>query len=316
MRRSLFLIVIAVIVYSCKDNVNDKGKRNESWVWWVDAKTGKANWIPVEKDGLGVQNGKYTLFYFNGNVFAKGRLVNGQDVDTIFNFDIKGYLQEYRILSKDTMEYFVQNGPIKMYYQSGAIKAIGEVKNHTYGDHWVTDFENGKHGYIRSLKNDTGWIMRYYDTGAIKDSTYVEGKNEFSFKYFYPFPVGRLRKSVELQDNSDTGIQKEYYSSGRLKAICNLVNGVFNGKQTRWYEDGHLLDVGYRKNGVFDGGPQIAYYDNGKVQAIFNAKNGKPEGEVKRYDENGKLTADYIMQDGVVTKNLLPDSAKSHKPHK
>ena len=94
MRYKIYIILTAFTLFSCKDNFSDKNKRNENWAWWTDAKTGKSKWIPVNGDGYPVTDGKYTRFYFNGNVYDKGKLVDGKDADTIFCYDLNGHLQE------------------------------------------------------------------------------------------------------------------------------------------------------------------------------------------------------------------------------
>ena len=84
-----FLIISLVILYGCNSGIEDKSKRNENWCWWVDAKTGKVQWIPISTYTT-VENGQYTLFYFSGVVYEKGKLVKGQKVDTVFKYDLKG----------------------------------------------------------------------------------------------------------------------------------------------------------------------------------------------------------------------------------
>jgi len=322
-----YLALIAVVfpfLLGCKDNINDKDKRNDHWTWWVDANTRKASWIPVKEDGTHVQNGWYTRFYFNGNIYEKGKLVNGEDSDTIFDYDINGHPQEYRMIGKDTekygedyndTEYFYQNGAIKMYYPSGSVKAIGEVKNHYYGDQWVTYFTNHKYEYVRRLNRDTGWATGYYETGAIKDSIYVEGKMEVCLRHFYPFPVGQLARSIEFKNHNLNGLQKQYYPNGKLKAMATRVNGLFNGKQMRWYEDGHLAEISYKKGGELDGGPNIVYYDSGRIKTIAWMKKGQFDGEGKEFDESGKLVKDFIYDKGVIIRDKFLDSIKqaSHK---
>jgi len=302
MRYKLSVILIACYLLGCKGNLDDKSKRNENWVWWVDAKTGKARWIPVTEDEPQVKDGRYTRFYFNGNVFEKGRLVDGKNVDTTFNYDIRGYLQYY-ILSKDSAAHFVKNGPAKVYYQSGSVKAMGDIKNHTYGDNWTSYFKNGKPGYLRNSKNGTGWAVRLYNNGLMKDSCYIDSGEEYLVRHYYP--NGQLAKSIEFSNHNYNGLQKEYYTNGKLKAICPRVNGVFNGKEFRWYEDGHLLEISYKKDDEFNGGPDSVYYENGKVKMVAYMKNNKLDGEVKQYNEKGKLISDVIMKDGAKVEDKL-----------
>ncbi|MDI9320946.1 MAG: hypothetical protein QM530_10825 [Phycisphaerales bacterium] len=73
-----------ILLIGCNaESGNDASKRNADWVWWVDEHTGKGEWIK-SGDQTTVKDGKYTKFYFNGNVYSKGGLKNGVDIDTIF----------------------------------------------------------------------------------------------------------------------------------------------------------------------------------------------------------------------------------------
>ena len=176
MKKILPVLLFALIFFSCRDQFSDKTKRNENWAWWLDAKTKKAGWIPVN-EGEPVKNGKYILFYHNGIVYKKGTLVNGTDADTVFYFNINRKLQEYTLRKKDNLsEYYFKNGPIKMYYPNGRLLAIGVVKNHGVGDRWSHFFENGHLEFIQNLKNDTGWQISYDKNGKLKDSIYYGGE--------------------------------------------------------------------------------------------------------------------------------------------
>ncbi|MBS1502729.1 MAG: hypothetical protein JST32_11745 [Bacteroidetes bacterium] len=314
MRYSLFIIAVLFVFAGCKDSLNDKDKRNENWVWWVDAKTGKAGWIHVGDDRPQVQNGKYTRFYFNGNIYEKGKLIDGENVDTTFYYDTTGRLQDYSALLKNTSDhkdYFYKNGPIRIFNPNGSISAIGIVKNHDYGDRWISYFDNGKTRYVRNMKNDTGWSVDYYDNGKIQDSEYSEGTKVFTTRYFYS--TGQLKKSIEFKNHAYNGLQKEYYLNGQLKAICPRINGEFTGKQKLWYEDGHLMEVDYKKGGKLEGGPDTLFYESGKVKKIVYAKNDKLDGEAKEFDESGKLILDRIFEEGVVIEDkLIPSILTRH----
>jgi len=302
MKKIFSFTLLSLLLIGCKDDISDKSKRNENWVWWIDAKTGKAGWVPVNGNVPRVTDGRYTQFYFNGNVHKKGKLVNGQDADTIFAYDIKGNLQGYQVLKGDSLEYFIHNGPIKIYNQKGIVTAIGVVINHDYGNKWISYFDNGKPQYVRNSKTDTGWATRYYYNGKVSDSEYYEGQHVFNLKHW--FENGQLAESNEFKNGDFNGLQKEYYLNGRLKVLANIINGKSNGEETHWFEDGKLNAVIHRKNGVYDG-RQIIYYENGNIQFDFIAKDGKGNGESKKYDKNGKLIADFILKDGIRIEDKL-----------
>ena len=243
MRYRLSIILMVLSLLGCKDNFDDRSKRNESWAWWTDAKTGKSGWIPVGGENHTVTDGRYTRFYFNGNVNETGKLVGGKKVDTTFFYDIMRHLQGYNIPQQDsTKEYFIQNGPIKTFYSNGHPRGIGIVKNHTWGDKWIGYFYNGNIQFTKNLKNDTGWGAKYYHNGKVKDSDYYEGEKSFNIKRWYE--NGHLELSVDFKNGNYNGFQKEYYPSGQLKEMGILINGSANGKVTQWYEDGKLQGIG------------------------------------------------------------------------
>ena len=310
MRYKLPIILVVFVFFSCKDNFDDKSKRNENWVWWVDAKTGKAGWIHYYGNGILAKNGKYTRFYFNGNVYSRGRLVDGMDVDTVFYYNINGQPLQYKIIKADTLEYFIHNGPTKMFYASGEVAAAGIVKNHTYGNKWISYFKNGKPDYAKNLKNDTGWATRYYDNGKVEDSDYYEGEKSFNVKHWYE--NGQLAQSRELKNGGLNGLIKQYYDNGQLHKIGYIKNGKQYGMVKAYYEDGKIYTMGNESNGILNG-TQIIYYENGNILIEGNAVNGKPDGELKRYDERGKLIVDRIFKDGVLIEDKIKDPLKHQK---
>lgn len=121
MNRCLNLILIAnmFILAGCgPDNVNDSGKRNGQWDWWLDS-TGIGKWIPVS-DHPTWKNGRYIKFYFDGKIGEKGTIKNGKNVDTTFWFDGGGHIYGYKVHKKDSsFDYYDQNGPIKIYGLNG-----------------------------------------------------------------------------------------------------------------------------------------------------------------------------------------------------
>jgi antitoxin component YwqK of YwqJK toxin-antitoxin module len=302
MRYRLPFILFAFAFFSCKDNITDKSKRNENWVWWVDAKTGKGGWISSKGGEKQVKNGTYTYFYFNGNKFSTGKLVDGMDADTIFYYDINGHLQGYKILKADSLEYFIHDGPIKIFDADGDIAATGIIKNHTYGDKWFSSYKNGYPRYVRDFKNDTGWATTYYSNGKAADSDFYEGKKSFNIKHWYE--SGHLERINEFKDGNLNGTRKEYYENGQLHKIGYYKNGQQFGMVKAYYEDGKIYAQGEEINGVLNG-MQIIYYENGTIQVEGNAKDGKRDGEFKKYAENGQLVVDRIFKEGVLIEDKI-----------
>ncbi len=139
-----YLIFLPFIFISCKSDVNDKSKRNDKWAWWVDANSNKGTWIPLS-DHPTWRNGAYTKFYFNGKVYEKGIIRNGKNVDTIYSYDLNGFLYSYGIVKLDsTTYYYVKDGYIKILRPDSTIYAEGVIKDHTNKGKWTSYYKNGK----------------------------------------------------------------------------------------------------------------------------------------------------------------------------
>jgi antitoxin component YwqK of YwqJK toxin-antitoxin module len=272
-------------------------------VWWVDAHTGKAGWIPFEGQGPTVQNGKFIFFYYNGKRYKTGHLRNGVEVDTVFYYDLKGEKQVYHVYRKDTVRYFYKNGPIKTLYSNGQIESEGIVKNHSYTDQWKSYFRNGNTSYIKNTRNGTGWVTHYYENGRIKDSDYVFKNEFFTIKNWYE--NGHLASKSEFKNGNFNGRCTTYFESGKLKAEGGYVNGKRDGKTVFYYESGKVNAICYYKNNMLNG-LQFMYYDNGKLKFEGGAKDGKRDGEYKLYDETGRLIKYALFKEGDLIQEYHP----------
>jgi antitoxin component YwqK of YwqJK toxin-antitoxin module len=329
MRPYILLLFVTLILTGCKDDFDDASKRNENFVWWVDAKTGKASWVPTEGPGSPVQNGRMTRFYSNGKVFSKCKLVNGHWVDTAlyYGMDSKPFASEF-VKDGDTIMYFLHDGPQKTYAQTGYLTGEGTIDGHTYG-HWRKYYESGNLLSIYNLKNDTGWIKNYYENGNREDSNYKYTAGRKSYNIRHWFYDGKLQKGVYLKDNKRTGYWEKYYENRQLEARGTLINGVSDGEIKGWFQNGKLQIIQHVKKTMLDGqqmdyyengsqktiqhykmgvrdGRQIAYYENGKLQLDANVKDGNLDGERKIYSKDGKLTSDEIYEDGNLVERKVP----------
>jgi len=321
------MLFIVIALAGCKDKIDDSSKRNEHYVWWVDAKTGKAGWIPVEGPGMPVQNGKFTRFYFNGKVFSKGRLVDGELVDTLFSYGLNGKLFEYMFVEKgDTIRYFPVDGYFKAYSQNSKLWGEGTIQAHVRA-HWRQYYDSGKLESVYNVKNDTGWVNDYYENGNKSDSGYFEGgiKSE-NIRHWSE--SGQLLSAVYYKAGTHTGYWEMYYWNGQLESKGYLVNGAkqgeidawfingkrkliqhlknekINGPQVLFYEDGKIKEVKNYKMNVPDG-EAVMVYENGRVKIHANYTNGELNGERKTYNEDGKLTSDEVYKDGYMISKKL-----------
>ena len=327
MKPYLFILLAALLFVSCKDSFDDNSKRNENYAWWVDARTGKAGWIPVNGNGDPVKTGKYTLFYADGHVFEKGRKVDGKNVDTIFSYLSNGEVYEYTFVRPDTTTYyFIKNGPITIHEQSGKLSADGIVENHKAGNQWIHYYPSGNIEWKRSFKNGIGWNVSYYESGSVNDSDYNDGKNFKNIEHWTM--LGKLESKFEMNGNTSNGVQWRYYDNGQPRSSLILVNGQEEGKLVNWYPNGQVKLITYLKNGLKNGrvtqyykdgkiqsegnfiddkveGRGFLYFESGKIKIDRYFKDGQSDGEAREYDESGKLMRDNIYKNGELIEEKL-----------
>ncbi|WP_295655444.1 hypothetical protein [uncultured Mucilaginibacter sp.] len=252
MKPYLLLLFVSAILTGCKDSFDDASKRNENFVWWVDAKTDKGSWVPVKGSGVQIQNGVLTRFYSNGKVFSKFRLVNGVSVDTTlyYGMDGKPFASEFK-KDGDTIMYFLHDGPLKTYAQKGYLTGEGNIQNHTYG-HWRKYYESGRLHVFYNLKNDTGSIENYYENGNREDSNYRYKTSAESWNIRHWSETGKLQMASFFK-NTPTGYCEKYYWDGQLESRGEVLNGMRDGEIKAWFQNGKIKVIQHVIMDVLDG---------------------------------------------------------------
>jgi antitoxin component YwqK of YwqJK toxin-antitoxin module len=302
MKNCLIIIISLFILIGCKQDINDKSKRNGDWAWWVDAKTGKGQWIRGGNETT-VKDGIYTLFYPNGNIYEEGKKIDGKDVDTIFKHDINGVLNEYNFINPkkpchyyldgtDTIySYILHDGIYKSYYSDGAISENGFSKNHLLYGLLTAYYPDGKVRFLRNNIKDSAWKKDYYEDGQIKDSGFAFHNDEIFYIYKSWYENGVPEQEVEWKNGIQDGIMKVYYeNNGKLKSKSTWKNNIKDGVVLIYYENGFLKDSFNMVNGVAEG-IEKTWYEDGKLDLIAFVQKGKVILE-KKYDEDGILVRD------------------------
>ena len=320
LKAPLFLWFLLFV--SCASNdISDKNKRNENWAWWVDEVTGKGMWIPLGNKST-VENGSYTLFYFNGNVYEKGKMKNKKNIDTTFFYDLTGKCFAYQLNLSDTDNvYYYKDGNCKIYFSNGAINCVGIVTNHFRGDQWKSFYKSGRLKSYKNLKQGVGFITEYFENGRKKSLIYSDasqdrnrrlnewyengqlalsgslkdGKYDGIFKRYYE--NGKLKKSWGMKNDVQDGVILEYYESGQISDSQMVVNDLSQGIGVNWYENGRIKIIANFKDSKFDG-LQRAYHSNGNIMLKASMKDDLPEGKFERYDSFGKLTSVELYSNG------------------
>jgi len=294
------ILFVSILIYGCQRvDINNAEKRNENWVYWVDASTGEASWIKFSGGQTSVKNGRYTLFYKNGEIYEKGKLKNGKNVDTIFCFNLKGNLIKYKLVLPDTlMHYYIKNGPYIAYFQNGKVFEKGTVKEHKKENKWIRYSKKGYIDCIQNLENGTGSICWYYENGQISDSNYYnKDKIQGQIKLWYK--NGQIKEISNWKDNIQNGVYETYYENGNPNQKVNWINGKLDGKSESWYENGQKRSISYNKCGLRDGNTK-QWYSNGKMQLDAFFTLGKKNGRVIKYYENGTIQVDGTYKNDLI----------------
>jgi antitoxin component YwqK of YwqJK toxin-antitoxin module len=310
MKFSLLIFLSFSLLISCNKGINDKSKRNENWAWWVDASTGKGKWIPIG-DATTVKNGQYTRFYFNGNIFQQGKLIDGKNVDTIYAYNLDGKLCYYKLVKGnascpyiirgkiDTLyDYFITDGYCRVYNPNGNTAEEGVIKNHTFFGPWTIYTSDNKKEYTRNFVKDSSWRIDYYDNEEKKDSGFDFNNNGLFLVCKDWFENGQIKKEVNWKDGVENGVKKSYYENdssltSSLNTIGTFKNGIENGVQLQYYENGQLGD----SMNIIEGkreGIEKEWNQDGKLDLIFIYKNGDLIRQ-KKYNESGKLIRDTSL---------------------
>lgn len=296
--RRAFMCISTLVFMSCGDSIDDANKRNENWSWWVDHESGKGQWIPIGGENP-VKNGSYTLFYCNGKIYKKGKLLNGKQLDTAYYNDIKGNPHSYTFAVGDSIHHrFIKDGYNVQHDQLGKVKGKGIVKDHVFGDKWTTYYENGKIRVLQNLENDTGWVTTYYENGNVKDSSYQFKKGRLiQIKTWYK--GGKISSINDYKSANLMGIVKLFYENGVVRDSGLVVNGLAEGKVVKRFENGQIQFITHMKKNKPHGFQQ-AFYDNGQVKLEVYMKDNLAHGELKEYDESGKLIRHAIYNKGAL----------------
>lgn len=286
--------LLTILMYSCGTNqtseslqsIDQKDKRNDNWVWFVDAESNIGSWIPVGNETT-LENGEYTLFYFNGNPRKKGKYLNGKDCDTIYFYDIGGKLHRKTIELDDSTYVFYREGKYQIHNPKGILIEEGEIKNNTHVGIYTEYYLNGNKSQTHSYDSTyiTGEVLWWYKDGTIKaKEEFFKGKRNGFAEFFYR--DGKQKWKISYSNGICHGLSEYWYETGIKESEYNYSSGVREGIAKSWHENGQLRSIIMYKNNVRNG-PATYYFENGQKQSEGLFVADKRKGEWTEWDENG-----------------------------
>jgi antitoxin component YwqK of YwqJK toxin-antitoxin module len=171
--------------------------------------------------------------------------------------------------------------------------------------------------YVDSTGKRQGyWIIygsaqkdRSYNANAIvEEGNYV---NSFKTgKWTSYWPNKNKKSEMTYINNRPNGNAVFYLENGQKSEEGNWVGVRWVGEYRSYYENDSLQHhFFYNAVGLRDG-KQYYYYPNGKLKTMNEVESGKNHGWTRQYDDTGKLIKEIYYSDGIVTSEIVPDTAK------
>ncbi|MFB9053346.1 energy transducer TonB [Formosa undariae] len=212
-----------------------------------------------------------------------------------------------------------EDGPFKLYYENGNLKAEGVYKNNSKVGRWNDYFSNGqleKERFYHENRDWAGFIRTYSEDGILVREEQLNHEGNIEVKhYFEDGSVHRayLKKPVnEGKSFLLTGLYQEYYANGVLKVESHFSENELIGTWKQYYPNKNIeWEVNYvdsYKQGLYK-----QFYENGhlKIEGIndLDLKNG----DEKHFDSNGNLRQTLKYKKGSL-KNASKDSDQVEIP--
>lgn len=210
----------------------------------------------------------YRKYYDNGKIHMFGLLKDGKKNGIVREYDREGNIINGYIYTLDTLkaegiidkkgEY---QGPWKIYYSSGEIRATGS--------------------YVDNLK-DSVWTY-YYRDGSVEQKGEFDGGTHVKYWRWY-FKNGDLRREEYYRRGKLEGEVIEYDSTRNVIVKGNYLDGY---KEGEWFYDvGDHTERGQYSMGMKTG-EWKHFYPNGKLKFKGEYKDDLPYGTHIYYHENG-----------------------------
>jgi len=263
------------------------------------------------RDKSNLKQGKWFIFYSNGNVKEEGNYRDDKKDGYFKNYAENGDLitvSKYVMdVKQEDAEEVTKLDIRSEYYPDGKIKAMGTFRNgipegirREYSlEGQITRSMIYKNGVILGegivLEDGTkeGHWKEYYADGSLRsEGEYKENKPIGPWKYFYP--DGKIEQDGKYSNSGKlTGTWKWYYDNGQLKIEETYLAGLKDGMHTEYDENGKVIDNGEYVKDLEDG-------EWFTVSGDFIERGSYRDGL-----KSGKWTSYYVNTDGAKTDTTI-----------
>ena len=207
-------------------------------------------------------------------------------------------LEERDDLHYQTNESEPYSGWVKMMYDSGQVKILGQSKDGKREGLFTEWHDNGQkkeEGTFKDGRWDGLWTFWHENGTKRAEVTYRDGKRDGLFTLWHE--NGQKRREVTFKDDEPDGLLTNWHPNGQKKSEETRKNGKKDGPFTWWHENGQKEAEGAYKDGQSDG-LMKAWHDNGKKGYEVAYKDGMPDGLTTAWHENGQKRAEVAYKDG------------------
>ena len=173
-----------------------------------------------------------------------------------------------------------------------------KVENGNINGNYISNYESGciQERGVKVMGKFDGLIEMFYDsTNAVKDiANYVLGKldgPQLSLQQNGDTIAFNNYKVISKKDQIESildGVQKLYYSNGKLESEVNYKMGQLDGTYKKYTKEGILINDKNFKNGK-ENGKCISYFNDGKIMLEENWKEGVKNGTFILYFSNDSI---------------------------
>jgi antitoxin component YwqK of YwqJK toxin-antitoxin module len=221
----------------------------------------------VEKEHrlISIKEGKYELYYNNGELQEKGEYENDEK-----HGKWRTYYEDGSLKTKEEYEFGVKTGTYKFYDNKGVLRVNENYTVVPYGEKLVSK----KHGKCK----------RYYENGVLwVAEEYKEGKKINDDITYFKNGALYLLRSYDDEGNI-FGLQQKFNEDGSVLYSYNII----------------ATSPKYQYDGAY-----ILSHNNGQVRINGNYKNGLRHGKWVEYYENGNIVFSMVFKNDMFTENLL-----------